>query len=1511
MKDAWGVLVNHQATGTFFEEESLEGSCYIGGTPIGLATKLGSGQIIRFLALEVGCECKQCWDALVPGRSCFVGGWRGAEAGGAGAAAREAPECLYGDPSTTPRVETLRSWQAGACAYMDVTDHYGNTPSHVAVMTHSDLYLLSYLGTLHAAGYGRHDHGAAAAPADDDDDAAAAPVVDLALLEALQVDARVTCMLVEAPRSLAAADFNSMLREFLKVGHGDSTPGYCHLIHGALGGVVKALPSHLALHFGVSSSCAKALSLYPEVLRFISEEAPARDSSVHGGLPKETVTHALRLIVKDLSLDIEAAAVAPADARAAGVSDAAAAAAADAATAAVAASTAALLAAAAAARHAKAHARDAGAIAAAGRAAHAAGAAFAAACSASSLAAGAVFDPRELDSLHPAAALPLDETLGSWHKPRALNVWRQVQNLPAVEGLVLPVLALTAPDIDAREFAPPDFAALFVLEALKGAHAAVSDLADNNKSKVALIALKTLVDVAATHSRELKVANLVRLASLSVSAASASAAAAVAAFRVPTGRVSLAPSEACAAAAADLLRALAPADPALTAAAHAAEALASVHARAAVGHAQAQFACAFELLRKDIVFELASRLTTLGKRKVDPPPSLKSTLSKQKVEVDLHGSPTVYHALGLHDHPIAAGNGAARGAAARVGLGAAPAHAVTQDTTQEVVAAAAIALKQQLCGLAERSAMREDKGERPNHLEALNADGLTPFTLAVRLGKRELFESIWLQRSKQVWTYGLSSGVCAHLYPLDMVDDIGEVYDSVKEVALSPAPQPQPEFSDRRDALTIASLEGFQVTADLKPQLFKPVWYRRKLKLAKQPADDATPQPAGASPQPAGAAKQPAVAAQQPKGGKQQQPEDSDPPEVPKVIGAKGLFTPPVPRPHEPAKVEHANWLKVLAWWFPVPMAILGGGERPRPRQLTCEDVLVRYDQWCMLEPVDKDVTLEKQFTYGSAVLAALGVKRAKNRDENLDGEKMERVFTGLLSDANRLLHPNHHRSASGLDGSIYVKKDATSILEQLSERKWTRLYAPRFYRLAVFRLLYCAMVWAYLSLRVCTSVQASEGMARVPFAPYVPLCDGITGAEVAVFVALAGAFFFVHAARFVVLGLLPWLQWKCKRWVRDPGGAGWWALPHAAHQSDELKRKTPRPLRMETRESALYVSAHCGRFGVFHVSTMLLGSLLLTAGGLIDLLSGWAQAYLVYTSGAFFFTVHLLYFLLGWEYTGPLIVMVFSVINTEFFRWLCLFAPMLLVFGLPLFVLNRSAWAPAAGGNATDTLQQSLASFSSMLGVVMDNSQNTYQAGVVPGIVGRGANTPGSTLLIVLLWVVCLFVCTITLMALLIAMFGRAFEAQADRGADFVSAECSAARLFLCALVQRPLTRLPPPPSLSPNAQLIERMRANMMLESLQTIQGRFHVRPRDRYWLMNKPPKVSPSGRVPGENHLKSLAERPYFFNLQPVPPETALHIKSRTMTRKALGRSAGTHFGHDLEGIFEAKEESKAAE
>ena len=85
--------------------------------------------------------------------------------------------------------------------------------------------------------------------------------------------------------------------------------------------------------------------------------------------------------------------------------------------------------------------------------------------------------------------------------------------------------------------------------------------------------------------------------------------------------------------------------------------------------------------------------------------------------------------------------------------------------------------------------------------------------------------------------------------------------------------------------------------------------------------------------------------------------------------------------------------------------------------------------------------------------------------------------------------------------------------------------------------------------------------------------------------------------------------------------------------------------------------------------------------------------------------------------------------------------------------------------------------------------------------------------------------------------------------------------------------------------------MRANMMLETLQTNRGRFQVRERDRYWLLNRPKDVPPHGsRRVWAPHSDRLLPRPYFFNQQPVPPEATTHVKNRALTKKALGRSAG---------------------
>ena len=79
--------------------------------------------------------------------------------------------------------------------------------------------------------------------------------------------------------------------------------------------------------------------------------------------------------------------------------------------------------------------------------------------------------------------------------------------------------------------------------------------------------------------------------------------------------------------------------------------------------------------------------------------------------------------------------------------------------------------------------------------------------------------------------------------------------------------------------------------------------------------------------------------------------------------------------------------------------------------------------------------------------------------------------------------------------------------------------------------------------------------------------------------------------------------------------------------------------------------------------------------------------------------------------------------------------------------------------------------------------------------------------------------------------------------------------------------------------------MRANMMLESLQTVWERYHVSHRDRVWLLNKAPDVAPHGsRAEWERHRVKVADRPYFFNQQPVPKESAMHLKSRTLARKA---------------------------
>lgn len=61
---------------------------------------------------------------------------------------------------------------------------------------------------------------------------------------------------------------------------------------------------------------------------------------------------------------------------------------------------------------------------------------------------------------------------------------------------------------------------------------------------------------------------------------------------------------------------------------------------------------------------------------------------------------------------------------------------------------------------------------RPRLLDLLNGAGLTPFTLAGQEGKRAIVEAMWDESRKLMWSWG---GFEAYTYPLDQVDDIGQV----------------------------------------------------------------------------------------------------------------------------------------------------------------------------------------------------------------------------------------------------------------------------------------------------------------------------------------------------------------------------------------------------------------------------------------------------------------------------------------------------------------------------------------------------------------------------------------------------------------------------------------------------------------------------------------------------------------------------------------------------------------
>jgi hypothetical protein len=207
------------------------------------------------------------------------------------------------------------------------------------------------------------------------------------------------------------------------------------------------------------------------------------------------------------------------------------------------------------------------------------------------------------------------------------------------------------------------------------------------------------------------------------------------------------------------------------------------------------------------------------------------------------------------------------------------------------------------------------------------------------------------------------------------------------------------------------------------------------------------------------------------------------------------------------------------------------------------------------------------------------------------------------------------------------------------------------------------------------------------------------------------------------------------------------------------------------------------------------------------------------------------------------------------------------LAVGVPFYLLASTNFSQQTRDDGSSNLGK-------LLGFVVDQAFNPQPSGGIPATVGgeESARIEG-IFLIVAGWLACVFVLSITFTSILTAMFSRAFDAQSS-GAEF----------------------------------LVERMRANLLLESMmQPFELRQHAqaRPRDRYWLLNKPIDVLPQGERlrREEKHTDKILKQPYFFHICPAPLESTLSSRNRNVAKKALSKQALAKPPAALVDVFQA--------
>jgi hypothetical protein len=299
------------------------------------------------------------------------------------------------------------------------------------------------------------------------------------------------------------------------------------------------------------------------------------------------------------------------------------------------------------------------------------------------------------------------------------------------------------------------------------------------------------------------------------------------------------------------------------------------------------------------------------------------------------------------------------------------------------------------------------------------------------------------------------------------------------------------------------------------------------------------------------------------------------------------------------------------------------------PRSPTATDILVRYNRWMMLEPRDSadHVSRGVSRAAGAASLASQALYRHHQKEEVTD-DHAATLFKARLEEAERLLASSARRgdvldgrdillsgrAAAAGAGEAGKIRASDSVLEQLAERKWERLYSVLFVRLALFRALCVLVAWGLLVVRSGAPLDLSVCSADYPASFCTPYGKHSLQALIAVLAAGSACVFAVNALPFLCYVLLPACAAVCRSALKMVSSG----KPQEVKDGDPdfnfvAECSDAKPRVTASREKMLYVAAHGQTFGLFYILSLLCGSGLLCCGALVDLFGGgyWSSAFI------------------------------------------------------------------------------------------------------------------------------------------------------------------------------------------------------------------------------------------------------------------------------------------------------------